>query len=89
MILHGRGEALTDGQQKRPFAAPAPVYIPPMTRHNVATTGQEPLEYVVAPAATHEDSQPGIEDRALLKGQPLRATAMGAMLVAPSVRGWS
>jgi mannose-6-phosphate isomerase-like protein (cupin superfamily) len=52
VILHGQGEALIDGQQKQPFVAPAFVYIPPATRHNVANTGTEPLEYVyvVAPA---------------------------------------
>jgi mannose-6-phosphate isomerase-like protein (cupin superfamily) len=54
VILHGRGEALIDGQPAMPFAAPALVYIPPATRHNVANTGTEPLEYVyvVAPANT-------------------------------------
>lgn len=52
VILHGQGEALIDGQAKQPFVAPALVYIPPETRHNVANTGKEPLEYVyvVAPA---------------------------------------
>jgi mannose-6-phosphate isomerase-like protein (cupin superfamily) len=52
VILHGRGEALIDGQEKQAFVAPAFVYIPPATRHNVANTGDEPLEYVyvVAPA---------------------------------------
>jgi mannose-6-phosphate isomerase-like protein (cupin superfamily) len=54
VILHGQGEALIDGQAKQPFVAPALVYIPPETRHNVANTGKEPLEYVyvVAPAKT-------------------------------------
>ena len=53
VILRGKGEALMDGQEKRAFAAPALVYIPPATRHNVANTGNGPLEYayVVAPAA--------------------------------------
>ena len=52
VILHGQGEALIDGQAKQPFVAPALVYIPPVTRHNVANTGKELLEYVygVAPA---------------------------------------
>lgn len=52
VILHGQGEALIDGQAKQPFVAPALVYIPPATRHNVANTGTDPLEYVfvVAPA---------------------------------------
>jgi mannose-6-phosphate isomerase-like protein (cupin superfamily) len=52
VILHGQGVALIDGQAKQPFAAPALVYIPPATRHNVLNTGKEPLEYVyvVAPA---------------------------------------
>jgi mannose-6-phosphate isomerase-like protein (cupin superfamily) len=52
VILRGQGEALIDGQSGQPFTAPAFVYIPPATRHNVANTGKEPLEYVyvVAPA---------------------------------------
>jgi len=52
VILRGQGDALIDGQAKHAFAAPAFVYIPPATRHNVSNTGKEPLEYVyvVAPA---------------------------------------
>lgn len=52
VILRGQGEALIDGQAKQTFVAPAFAYIPPTTRHNVANTGNEPLEYVyvVAPA---------------------------------------
>ena len=53
VILHGQGQALFDGFDKRPFAAPASLYIPPATRHNVTNTGHDVLEYVyvVAPAA--------------------------------------
>jgi oxalate decarboxylase/phosphoglucose isomerase-like protein (cupin superfamily) len=52
VVLHGKGKALIDGQPGLPFIAPALVYIPPATRHNVENTGSEPLEYeyVVAPA---------------------------------------
>ena len=52
VILRGRGEARLEGQASRPFTAPAFAYIPPSTRHNVANTGKELLEYVyvVAPA---------------------------------------
>ncbi len=52
VVLHGKGNALVDGQPALPFAAPALVYIPPATRHNVENTGSDPLEYeyVVAPA---------------------------------------
>jgi len=52
VILHGQGNGLIDGQASRPFAAPAIVYFPPATRHNVQNTGTELLEYVyvVAPA---------------------------------------
>ncbi len=52
VVLHGKGNALIDGQPGLPFAAPALVYIPPATRHNVENTGSDPLEYeyVVAPA---------------------------------------
>ena len=54
VILRGQGEALIEGQQKVTFAAPRLAYIPPASRHNVANTGKEPLEYVyvVAPAKT-------------------------------------
>jgi mannose-6-phosphate isomerase-like protein (cupin superfamily) len=50
--LHGQGNALIDGGAVQTFTAPAFVYIPPATRHNVANTGNDPLEYVyvVAPA---------------------------------------
>ena len=53
VILHGQGEALIDGHPKQSFSAPAFAYIPPNTRHNVANTGNDMLEYVyvVAPAA--------------------------------------
>ena len=52
IVLHGRGEARIEGQPPQAFAAPALAYIPPTTRHNVANTGDEILEYVyvVAPA---------------------------------------
>jgi len=52
LILRGGGEALIAGQPGHAFAARMLVYIPPATRHNVANTGDEPLEYVyvVAPA---------------------------------------
>jgi mannose-6-phosphate isomerase-like protein (cupin superfamily) len=51
VILRGRGEARLEGQPPRPLAAPAFAYIPPSTRHNLANTGEGPLEYVyvVAP----------------------------------------
>jgi quercetin dioxygenase-like cupin family protein len=52
VVLNGHGEARVEGKAARVFAAPALVYIPPTTRHNVANTGSEVLEYVyvVAPA---------------------------------------
>jgi len=52
VILRGRGEARLEGQPAHAFTAPALVYIPPATRHNVANAGDEILEYVyvVAPA---------------------------------------
>ncbi len=54
VVLHGKGKALIDGQLGLDFAAPALVYIPPATRHNVENTGSDPLEYeyVVALAKT-------------------------------------
>jgi quercetin dioxygenase-like cupin family protein len=52
VVLHGKGNALIDGRPGMPFVAPALVYIPPDTRHNVENTGSDLLEYeyVVAPA---------------------------------------
>jgi hypothetical protein len=52
VVLRGRGEARVEGQAGRALEAPMLAYIPPATRHNVANTGDEPLEYVylVAPA---------------------------------------
>ncbi|HZP01089.1 MAG TPA: cupin domain-containing protein [Terriglobia bacterium] len=54
VILRGRGEARIEGQAGLSFTAPAFVYHPPATRHNVVNTGEDVLEYVyvVAPAAT-------------------------------------
>jgi quercetin dioxygenase-like cupin family protein len=54
VVLHGKGKALIEGQPGLPFVAPALVYIPPVTRHNVENTGSDPLEYeyAVAPAKT-------------------------------------
>jgi len=53
VILHGSGEALLDDKKRISFTAPAAVYFPPSTFHNVLNTGRETLEYVyvVAPAA--------------------------------------
>jgi hypothetical protein len=52
VVLHGRGEALVDGEPSLNFTAPAVVYIPPAARHNVANVGNQLLEYVyvVVPA---------------------------------------
>jgi mannose-6-phosphate isomerase-like protein (cupin superfamily) len=52
VVLHGKGDALIEGQASRGFSAPGLVYIPPATRHNVSNSGSEVLEYVyvVAPA---------------------------------------
>jgi mannose-6-phosphate isomerase-like protein (cupin superfamily) len=53
VVLRGKGEARLEGQPPLEIMAPSQVYIPPATRHNVANTGTELLEYVyvVAPAA--------------------------------------
>jgi mannose-6-phosphate isomerase-like protein (cupin superfamily) len=53
VIMTGQGEAHVEGQHPRAFSAPALVYIPPATRHDVQNTGKGILEYVyvVAPAA--------------------------------------
>jgi len=53
VILRGSGEARIEGQPPRAFTAPALVYILPATRHNVANTGGEILEYVYVVAPTH------------------------------------
>jgi len=54
VVLRGKGKALIDGQPGLSFAAPALVYVPPATRHNVENTGSDLLEYeyVVATAKT-------------------------------------
>jgi mannose-6-phosphate isomerase-like protein (cupin superfamily) len=59
VILHGTGEARIEAQPAHTFTAPAFVYIPPATRHNVANTGTELLEYVyvVAPATSQQSEK--------------------------------
>ena len=59
VILRGSGEARIEGRPAQSFTAPALVYIPPATPHNVANTGDEILEYVyvVAPANTKSPEQ--------------------------------
>jgi mannose-6-phosphate isomerase-like protein (cupin superfamily) len=46
VVLRGQGEALFEGFTKRPFVAPASLYMPPAARHNVTNTGRGVLEYV-------------------------------------------
>jgi mannose-6-phosphate isomerase-like protein (cupin superfamily) len=52
VVLRGQGEARIEGHPAMAFTAPALVYIPPASRHNVVNTGSDMLEYVyvVAPA---------------------------------------
>lgn len=52
VVLRGQGEARIEGHPAIAFTAPALVYIPSASKHNVANTGAELLEYVyvVAPA---------------------------------------
>jgi len=52
VILRGQGEALIEGRPKLTLGGPGFAYVPPASRHNVANTGKELLEYVyvVAPA---------------------------------------
>lgn len=59
VILRGRGEGRIEGEPSRAFTAPMLVYIPPETRHNVANTGDEVLEYVyvVAPARVRKPTR--------------------------------
>ena len=54
VVLHGQGEARIEGHPAIPFRAPALVYVPTASRHNVENTGTELLEYVyvVAPTQT-------------------------------------
>jgi len=40
VVLHGEGKALIEGQPGLSFVAPALVYIPPATRHNVEKRGK-------------------------------------------------
>jgi mannose-6-phosphate isomerase-like protein (cupin superfamily) len=52
VVLRGQGEARIEGHAALGFTAPALVYVPTASRHNVVNTGTELLEYVyvVAPA---------------------------------------
>lgn len=54
VILHGKGELLIEGRSALPIAERMTAYVPPSTRHNVAASGSDVLEYVyvVAPADT-------------------------------------
>lgn len=54
VILQGQGEALIEGQVSRPFMAPAVIYIPPATRHNIKNTGKLALQYVYVVSPTKE-----------------------------------
>jgi len=52
VVLRGQGEARIEGHAPLAFTAPALVYVPAASRHNVVNTGAGLLEYVyvVAPA---------------------------------------
>jgi len=54
VILQGQGEALLEGRARMPFTAPAVVYIPPATRHNIKNAGKDPLQYVYVVANAKE-----------------------------------
>lgn len=47
VIVRGRGTMIVDGEERRVEAGCA-VLIPPLTRHAIRNTGDEPLEYVTA-----------------------------------------
>ena len=53
VILHGKGQAMIEGQPERAIEASQLVYIPPSTRHNIMNNSSQVLEYVyvVAPVA--------------------------------------
>lgn len=53
VVLRGQGEAQVKGHPALPFTAPAIVYIPSGSKHNVINTGTELLEYVYVVAPTH------------------------------------
>lgn len=52
VVLRGQGEVRIDGHAAIAISAPALVYVPSASRHNVVNTGSDLLEYVfvVAPA---------------------------------------
>lgn len=54
VVLQGEGSASTDSlPDPMIFRAPAIVYFPPRTRHNITNTGDSPLRYIftVTPVA--------------------------------------
>jgi len=54
VILQGQGQAMIEGRPSMPFTAPATVYIPPATRHNIKNTGTDLLQYVYVVASAKE-----------------------------------
>ena len=54
VILQGQGQAMIEGRPSMPFTAPAMVYIPPATRHNIKNTGTDPPQYVYVVANAKE-----------------------------------
>ena len=54
VVLQGEGEMLLDGQPPLAFHAPAAVYCPPKTAHDVRNTGTAPLRYVYVAAKAAE-----------------------------------
>lgn len=57
VVLQGEGEMILEGQPPLAFHAPAAVYCPPRTAHDVRNKGSAPLRYVYVAAKASETSQ--------------------------------
>jgi mannose-6-phosphate isomerase-like protein (cupin superfamily) len=53
IILEGKGEALSDGNEPLAIEAGCLIYIPPYTEHNIKNTGTTPLKYIYLVAPTN------------------------------------
>jgi mannose-6-phosphate isomerase-like protein (cupin superfamily) len=53
IILEGKGEALSEGNEPLAIEAGCLIYIPPHTEHNIKNTSISPLKYIYLVAPTN------------------------------------